>query len=269
MVDKNFIKTVKDFYSHNSRPMPWRETTNPYKIFLSEVMLQQTQVDRVIPKFLDFITHFPTISDLAQADFKDVLSHWAGLGYNRRALWLHQAAKEIEEKYRGRIPQSIEELSSLKGVGHNTAAAICTYAFNVPVVYIETNIRAVYIHHFFADRDDVSDAELYPLVQSHVDNKNPRQWYWALMDYGVYIKKLYKNPARKSKHHSKQSKFEGSNRQLRGNILKLLLSKSSISCVGAADELSIDVGKVEDVFQNLVKEGLVVQDAQISRYSLA
>ena len=269
MVDKNFIKTVKDFYSHNSRPMPWRETTDPYKIFLSEVMLQQTQVDRVIPKFQEFIARFPTISDLAQADFKDVLAYWAGLGYNRRALWLHQAAKDIVDKHQGLIPHTVEELSALKGVGHNTASAICAYAFNMPVFYIETNIRAVFIHHFFEDRDDVSDAELYPLVQSHVDNKNPRQWYWALMDYGVYIKKLYKNPARKSKHHSKQSKFEGSNRQLRGNILKLLLKKSSFTYIGMADELSIDVEKIEDVFQTLMKEGLIVQDARTSRYSLA
>jgi len=269
MIDKNFIKTVKDFYSQNSRPMPWRETTDPYKIFLSEVMLQQTQVDRVIPKFQQFITRFSTVADLAQAEFKDVLAHWAGLGYNRRALWLHQAAKEIVEKYEGIIPQTIEELSLLKGVGHNTAAAICAYAYNLPVVFIETNIRAVFIHHFFEDRDDVTDAELYQLVQSHVDNQHPRQWYWALMDYGVHIKKLHKNPARKSKHHTKQSKFEGSNRQIRGNILKLLLKKSSLTYIGVADELSIDVEKVEDVFQNLVKDGLVLQDARTSRYSLA
>lgn len=269
MIDANFIKTVKGFYAKNNRPMPWRETTDPYKILLSEIMLQQTQVDRVIPKFENFIAHFPSVSDLAKADFKDVLSQWVGLGYNRRALWLHQGAQQIVEKHDAKYPETVQDLILLKGIGHNTAAAVCAYAFNQPVVFIETNIRAVFIHHFFPDRSDVTDAELYPLVQSHVDNQNPREWYWALMDYGVNIKKLHKNPARKSKHHSKQSKFEGSKRQLRGNILKLLLKKPTLSHAIVADELVVDVDTVEDVFRSLIKEGLVVQDARTSQYSLA
>lgn len=269
MIDATFIKTVKDFYSLNNRPMPWRQTTDPYFILVSEVMLQQTQVDRVIPKFENFISHFPTVMDLAKAEFRDVLAQWAGLGYNRRALWLHQGAKQIVEKYDGKYPKTIEELISLKGVGHNTAAAICAYAYNKPVVFIETNIRAVFIHHFFPGRTDVSDAELYPLVQCHVDNKNPREWYWALMDYGVHIKKLHRNPARKSKHHTKQSKFEGSNRQLRGNILKLLLMKSAISSGYVADSLSVDEGKAQDILKTMESEGLIVRDSHHQKYSLA
>ena len=140
-----------------------------YTILISEVMLQQTQVDRVAPKFEAFIEAFPTVQALAQAEFKTVLGYWSGLGYNRRALWLQQAAKEIVEKYAGKVPQTISELSKLKGIGHNTAAAICAYAFNQPVVFIETNIRAVFIHHFFADRADVADSELLPIIADHVD----------------------------------------------------------------------------------------------------
>ena len=249
--------------------MPWRQTTDPYKIFISEVMLQQTQVDRVIPKFESFIQKFPTIQHLASAEFKDVLLQWSGLGYNRRALWLHQAAKEVTEKYSGIIPDSIEKLTQLKGVGHNTAAAICAYAFNRPVNYIETNIRAVFIHHFFQDRDDVHDKELLPLVEEYVDKIHPREWYWALMDYGVYLKKLHKNPARMSKHHIKQSTFEGSNRQLRGRILKLLLEEGAVSLGMVAERFPTKEAKVEDVFEDLVNEGLVVRDAHSAQYSLS
>lgn len=255
-MDFPFQKTVKDFASVHFRPMPWRETRDPYAIFLSEVMLQQTQVDRVIPKFQAFIQAFPTLQDLAGASFAEVLAEWSGLGYNRRALWLHAAAKKIVAEHCGQIPADLPQLIVLKGIGPNTAAAICVYAFNRPIPFIETNIRAVYIHHFFDDRDDVSDVEILPLVQETMDTNNPREWYWALMDYGVHLKKLYKNPARRSKHHTVQSRFEGSKRQLRGEILRTLLSGPTPYASFAADE------RAEKVLSDMERDGLIVRDGE-------
>lgn len=235
--------------------MPWRETADPYAIMVSEVMLQQTQVDRVIPKFEAFMKAFPTAADLAKASFKDVLAQWTGLGYNRRAKWLQEAAQEILRL--GSFPDDVDELVKLKGIGPNTAAAICVYAFNKPEVFVETNIRAVYIHHFFEDADDVYDRDIVQLVDETLDKANPREWYWALMDYGVYLKKKHKNPARRSKHHTKQSKFEGSRRQVRGNILKLLL-EDGMTLPILQDKVNDD--RFEDVLSELDKDGLVVRD---------
>lgn len=235
--------------------MPWRETDDPYAIMVSEVMLQQTQVDRVIPKFESFMKAFPTAADLAEASFKDVLAQWTGLGYNRRAKWLQEAAQEIVRL--GSFPTDPAELVKLKGIGPNTAAAICVYAFNQPEVFVETNIRAVYIHHFFEDTADVYDKDILQLVGETIDTENPREWYWALMDYGVHLKKKHKNPARRSKHHTKQPKFEGSRRQVRGNILKLLL-EDGMTVPMLQDK--VDDDRFEDVLAELEKDGLVVRD---------
>lgn len=203
--------------------MPWRTSTDPYYVIVSEIMLQQTQVSRVVPKFELFIHEFPTIDNLARAPLSEVLQVWVGLGYNRRAKYLHMAAQQIEQEYGGQIPRTLDELIKLPGIGHNTAAAIMNYAYNTPVVFIETNIRTVYLHHFFPNETDVHDKQLLPLVESTLPVDNPREWFWAIMDYGSHIKSQHPNPSRRSKHHSKQSKFEGSSRQLRGKILKLLL----------------------------------------------
>lgn len=238
--------------------MPWRETTDPYAIMVSEVMLQQTQVDRVIPKFNEFVKAFPTVDALAQAEFKEVLSHWSGLGYNRRAKWLHEAAQQISEA--GVFPQTIDDLVKLKGIGHNTAAAICAYAFNKPVVYVETNIRAVYIHHFFKNTDEVHDSDILPLVEKTIDYDNPREWYWALMDYGVHLKKKHKNPARKSKHHTKQSTFAGSKRQVRGRILRYLLEYEVSSLASLVRDVDANDYSLDEILQDMEKEGLVARD---------
>lgn len=235
--------------------MPWRETDDAYAIMVSEVMLQQTQVDRVIPKFESFMKAFPTAADLAEASFKDVLAQWTGLGYNRRAKWLQEAAQEIVRL--GSFPSDVDELVKLKGIGPNTAAAICVYAFNQPEVFVETNIRAVYIYHFFEDAADVHDRDILQLVTETMDRQNPREWYWALMDYGVHLKKTHKNPARRSKHHTKQSKFEGSRRQVRGNILKLLL-EDGMTLPILQDKVSDD--RFKDVLTELEKDGLIVRD---------
>lgn len=204
------------------RSMPWRDTTDPYYVLVSELMLQQTQVDRVIPKFNDFIKAFPTIQALSQAQLGEVLVLWSGLGYNRRAKFLHQAAQKVMADFQGTIPDRLDDLISLPGVGPNTAGAILAYGFNQPVVFVETNIRTVYFHHFFSQDLGVSDKDVREVVESTLDHEHPREWYWAMMDYGSYLKKQGLGRIDQSRHYKKQSPLKGSLREVRGGIVKAL-----------------------------------------------
>jgi len=234
-----FRKTVLDYFTTHGRSFPWRETTDPYAILVSEIMLQQTQTARVADYFPRFMRQFPTIESLAAAPLRAVLSLWQGLGYNRRALFLKRCAEALVERYRGVFPQTIGDLISLPGIGPYTARAVLVFAFNQPHVIIETNIRAVFLHHFFPRRDNVPDREITPLVEKTLDRGNPRQWFFALMDYGSHLKEIYRNPSRRSAHHTVQPPFEGSNRQLRGAILRCLaagpLSRKALVKVVADD----------------------------------
>ena len=182
-------------------------------------MLQQTQVDRVIPKFAAFIKKFPDETALAKAPLAEVVQQWQGLGYNRRAKFLHEAAKEIVRL--GTFPNDETDLIALPGVGKNTAGAVMAYAYNQPAIFIETNVRAVYIHHFFADQDSVDDKDIRALLEKTIDKEHPREFYWGLMDYGNYLKKQGIKPAR-SRHYKKQPPLKGSVREVRGQILAIL-----------------------------------------------
>lgn len=207
------------------REMPWRQDTRPYYVLVSEIMLQQTQVDRVIPKFEAFIAAFPDVPTLAQASLADVLKLWSGLGYNRRAKFLHEAAQKIILDFDGKFPDTHESLISLPGVGVNTAGAILTYSFNQPVVFIETNVRTVYFHHYFEDSSDVTDRELREVVEQTLDREHPREWYWAIMDYGSFLKRQGVGRNDKSRHYKKQSALKGSVREVRGQIIKELTAE--------------------------------------------
>jgi len=221
--EHDFVDTVWSYYrEHKRAALPWRKSKKPYCILVSEIMLQQTQVDRVIPKYQAFLKQFPTVQKLAAAPLSDVLILWQGLGYNRRAKLLHQCAQVVVHTHKGRFPRDFEALKALPGVGPYTAGAICAFAYNQAVPLIETNIRTVFIHHFFHDKTDVSDAALVRYIALTMDHKNPREWYWALMDYGSYLKKTVGNLNVKSKHYVKQSKFQGSDRQIRGAIVRAL-----------------------------------------------
>lgn len=221
---QNFQKQIWDFYDKKGRHnLPWRKTSNPYHILVSEIMLQQTQVARVLEKYSLFIKKYPTVKSLANASVSDILEIWIGLGYNRRALSLKRGAEKILIKHKGIMPKERYELEALPGIGPYTAGAIRAFAFNLPEIFIETNIRRVYIHHFFKNKKNIDDKEIIPIVHATLAVGRPREWYWALMDYGAHVPKFKKtNPNTKSKHYVKQSKFDGSKRQLRGNILKLL-----------------------------------------------
>lgn len=251
---KEFQELVWEYWRRNGRQgLPWREAPTPYNVVVSELMLQQTQVERVVPKFLEFTERFPDFPALAKAQLSEVLIAWQGLGYNRRAKYLHELAKVVVTL--GGLPDTVEELVKLPGIGKNTAGAILAYAFDQPVVYIETNIRTVYLHHFFADQFDVDDKELLPIIERTFDRDEPRAWYSALMDYGSYLKKQCYGRNNASKHYKKQSKFEGSVRQVRGAIVRALtssaLKRSELERVVGADE------RFETALQQLVTEGII------------
>lgn len=252
--EQECIQLVWEYYSDHKRPMPWRDNPDPYWVLVSEIMLQQTQVKRVMIKFPEFIETFPDFASLSQASLSEVLQVWQGMGYNRRAKYLWQIAQLIEQEYQGVLPRDPEILATFPGIGKATAGSIIAFAYNIPTVFIETNIRRVFIHHFFHDKDEVSDAEIMPLVNSTVSSDNPREWYYALMDYGTYLKTQVMNPNRKSKHYTVQGAFEGSNRQVRAHILRLLLQRPY-----SLDEL-IDVIQDERVMmnlKNLIKEEMI------------
>lgn len=258
---RNFIKTVQDFYTEKGRhDLPWRKVCDPYKIALSEIMLQQTQVSRVIGKYNEFITQFPSIQTLAASNLTDVLRLWSGLGYNRRAKYLHQMAKTVRDEYGGKFPKTSIELNQLPGIGAYTAGAIISFAYNKPATIIETNIRTVYIHHFFSARKKVADAELLPLIEHTLDQENPREWYWALMDYGTFLKASGSKVHRTSASYAKQSPFKGSRRQLRGDILRVLLEKPQTlqSFVRIHDKKQGN--EIKSILHDLVHEGLVKKE---------
>jgi A/G-specific adenine glycosylase len=219
---EDFQEIVWQKGSELYRDMPWRVNTEPYFVLVSEIMLQQTQVDRVIPKFHQFMMAFPTIQALATAPLGDVLKVWSGLGYNRRAKFLHEAAKKIINEFNGSIPETFDTLVQLPGVGPNTAGAILAYSFNKPAIFIETNVRTVYFFHLFPDNSSISDKELKEKVAETIDTEHPREWYWALMDYGAFLKNEGAGQIDRSKHYKKQAPLKGSLREVRGLILKSL-----------------------------------------------
>ncbi|HEX7963388.1 MAG TPA: hypothetical protein VF466_02250 [Candidatus Saccharimonadales bacterium] len=254
-----FQQTVFDYYrKHGRHDLPWRRPAaggrfDPYRILVSEVMLQQTQVPRVLPKFQEFTAQFPTFTALAAAPLGDVLKAWSGLGYNRRAKFLWEAARQVTGKYGGELPQTSAELVVLPGVGPNTAGAILAYAFNKPAVFIETNVRTVFIHHFFAAEQGIADKRILDLVARSLPD-DARSWYWALMDYGTYLKQTAGNLNKLSKHYAVQSAFQGSKRQLRGQVLRLLGQGRRTEAELLA--LLADA-RATDVLADLVNEGLV------------
>lgn len=220
-------------------------------------MLQQTQVDRVIDKYALFIKTFPTLRSLAKAPLDKLLRTWQGLGYNRRALMLLKCAQQIVKEFKGAIPDRPELLEKLPGLGKATSASICAFAFNKPVIFIETNIRTVFIHEFFPHKKDITDNDLLPLVAQTLDKKNPYTWYSALMDYGAHLKKRYPNPSRKSAHHTRQSKFEGSDRQIRGKVLKVLLNQNKLSFAKLSEKITADTIRCKRILKGLAEEGFI------------
>jgi len=255
---RRFKDIIWRCYRKHGRDFPWRRTHDPYKILVSEIMLQQTQTSRVEGKYVEFLGRFPNFKSLAKASVSDVLRAWSGLGYNRRALALKKTAEIVVQNYNGKLPRDPESLDELPGIGAGTAGAIRAFAFNLPSVFIETNIRRVFIHFFFSKKKKVSDREILELIEMTADKRNSREWYWALMDYGAMLGREQKeNPNRKSAHYTKQSKFTGSNRELRGKILRLRLAHPKISLKEIAAKAGGELSRAMQVIAALKSEGFL------------
>ena len=282
---EKLLNAVSAYYKKEGRhELPWRKTRDPYHILVSELMLQQTQVARVVPKYAPFLKIFSSFRSLGEASFPKVLGEWSGLGYNRRAKYLHQAAKIVTEKYAGIMPKTAEEIEALPGVGNYTARAVMAFAYNQPVVFIETNIRTVFTHLYFSHRarvtlatkQKVSDKELLSLIEKALalaqrQGIEPRDFYAALMDYGSHLKSSGVKVNSKSSHYTKQSKFAGSPRQLRGALIRELLQGSAtfprlvknisktITRKNLVAELGLELEKLETeemVFKKAQKYGI-------------
>jgi A/G-specific adenine glycosylase len=262
-----FRRIVWAYYKNSGRhELPWRKTKDPYQILVSELMLQQTQVDRVIPFYKNFLSKFPTIRTLAAAPLSDVLKAWQGLGYNRRAQMLHIAAKTIAMEYGGEVPHDIATLESLPGIGPYTARAVAAFAFNQDVIFIETNIRTVLLHHLYQKRRKVRDAELIESLERFLPRGRSREWYSALMDYGSFLKRKHGARNMQSAHYVRQSIFSGSLREMRGAVLRALTRRDA-----TYSELRKLYGKnrgtqVQRALAALHTEGLVSRDGHT--YSL-
>lgn len=244
--------TVRGYWKkHGRHDLPWRKTRDPYRVMVSEMMLQQTQVSRVLEKYQEFLKKFPSARALAKAPLSDVLKVWSGLGYNRRGKYLHDAAKVIAKKYKGIVPKDVAALRALPGMGPYTASAVRVFAFDLPDILIETNIRSVFIHHFFEDKKSVRDVDLIPIATKAAQVMDPREWHWALMDYGAHLKKSGVKNNAKSAHYVKQSKFRGSLREVRGAILRELHANRKL------DTLSFEKSRIEAALKSLEKDGLV------------
>ena len=233
-----FQAKVREEGRRTWRELPWRQTRDAYEIWISEVMLQQTQVARVQTRWEAWLDRFPTVDALAVASDADVLVAWQGMGYNRRALALHEAARQVSECFGGVFPDDREALLALPGIGPSTAAGIRAFAFDLPGVYLETNVRAVFIHELFPTAESVSDASLTPLVEAACPQVDVRGWYYALLDYGAWLKRSVPNPTRRATAYVRQSRFEGSHRQKRAFVLRTLLgARQAEACggLGAAE----------------------------------
>lgn len=254
-----FQEKIRHHYRTHGRRLPWREDHDPYRVLVSEIMLQQTQVERVLSKYREFLLRFPTVRALASAPLRDVLQTWQGLGYNRRAMALHRTAQQLVQDFDAMLPDAPETLCTLPGIGPATAGALTVFAFNKPAAFIETNIRRVFIHFFFPGKDRVDDRQILPLVEQTLDRTDPRSWYYALMDYGVMLKTAGENPNRRSAHYHRQSAFHDSDRQIRGRIVKALVNQPMFTVEELVHAVGASPGRVRAMLDRLVSEGLVKQ----------
>ena len=257
MTNKLFRDKIYHYYREQRRVLPWRTTSDPYQILVSEIMLQQTQVERVKDKYTTFLSVFPDFTSLSLAPLREILKVWQGLGYNRRALSLQKTAQIVANKYQGKLPPFVEILETFPGIGRATASAICVFAFHKPVAFIETNIRRVYIFFFFGEQERILDAQLLHLVEKTLDRSNPREWYYALMVYGAMLKKERQNPNKKSARYHKQAPFVNSDRQIRGLIIRAFLVKKEYTLDDIVNYLQFDAKRVKKNLLQLEREGFI------------
>jgi len=254
---QHFIDTVWRYYKEHQRTsLPWRQTDDPYRVVVSELMLQQTQVIRVIPKYRAFLQQFPNTKQLAQSSLAAVITAWQGLGYNRRAKLLHECAQVVHSDYYGRWPRSVPLLEKLPGIGPYTASAVTAFAYNQPAVCVETNIRTAVIYHYFPKETEISEAAIRDVIRATLDMQHPREWYWALMDYGAHLKRTRGNFNRQARSYTKQSRFAGSDREIRGAIIRSLTTQPVVSLQQLV-QAGFSGKRVQEQLRALNEEGFI------------
>ena len=274
-------EAVLCWYEKNGRKLPWRETTDPYKILVSEMMLQQTQVDRVIPKYNAFLEEFPTTQTLATAATADVLRMWSGLGYNRRALYLQKCARAIEAEHKGIFPEKENELQELPGIGPYTRAAVVSFAFNKNIAVIDVNIELLYKRIFYNKAENVQ-----AIAQTLLPKERSRDWHNALMDIGALfctaknpkcndcpLSKFCASANKKERHEATREKkkvvpFKESDRIVRGTVLKLLTKENNQEITKVYKQLleqniKREKEKFEEIVLQLEKDGLVKRENNV------
>lgn len=257
-----FSDRIWRYYEKNGRDFPWRNTVDPYRIILSELMLQQTQTERVLPKYLQFLDQWPDFCSMATSTLSDVLLAWRGLGYNRRALAIRTIAQK-SETFGWNLPANYEQLLQFPMIGPASAAAIMAFSYGQNSIYLETNIRRVLIHQFHPLQEQVTDRELREDLQALlVFQSDPKQWYYALMDYGVYLKGQLVNPNRRSAHYQKQAAFANSNRQIRGLLLVVFTEQGKLPLAELYDRVPFPQERVRECLEALVREGFVEESLQ-------
>jgi A/G-specific adenine glycosylase len=252
-----FRRVIYQNYEKQGRELPWRKTRDPYKILISEIMLQQTQVERVLTKYDVFLEQFPDFGSLARAPLPEILLAWQGLGYNRRAQAVQKIAQQVMAEFGGQLPGERQSLENMPGIGAATAGALMAFAFEQPTVFIETNIRRVYLYFFYPDLEAVPDKKLWLLIMLTLDVPEVRSWYYALMDYGAMLKKKIPNPNRRSAHYARQSPFQGSDRQIRSWILKLFLQATELPENFILDKITSDSSRIKRILAQLTHENFL------------
>lgn len=249
---------ILSWYSIHKRDLPWRKTTNPYYILLSEIMLQQTQVDRVIEKYNLFTNKYPNIQDLANANTAQLIKDWSGLGYNRRVIFLQKCAQAVLKEYQGKMPTTCEELLGLPGIGPYTAAAICSFAYNHEVPCIDTNIRRVLIHELKL-KETIDQKELREIAKNAIPKNKSREWHNALMDYGSSVLTVKKTGI---KPIGKQPKFKDSRRYYRGQVLKMLKENKSVTIPLLKKVFAKIENEIKDILKDLQRDGLIIVEKE-------
>lgn len=260
---ETFQREVFDWFREHGRDLPWRHTRDPYRILVSEIMLQQTQVERVIPKYAAFLREFDSVSDLARATTAQVLRAWRGLGYNRRALYLHRAAQEVHTRYAGTFPCDLEALEALPGVGRYTARAVACFAFGAQVAVVDTNVRRVLTELADPNRErEFSPREVEALADSVLPPGRAWEWNQALMDYGAMV--VPRRPALPSTHSSRGPRFEHTNRFWRGRIVDVLRDTEGDVAIPelfyALPNDGRDEQRVRSLVRALHEEGMIQYD---------
>lgn len=288
-----------DWYQMNARDLPWRRTHDPYRILVSEVMLQQTQVDRVIPKYKEFLRHFPTIEALATAPAADVIRVWSGLGYNRRAINLQRTAQAVVARHDGVMPEDLDALQALPGIGPYTAGAVACFAYGNDVGFVDTNIRRVLHRLCFGPELPETRAtarELGNLARRIVPDGQGYQWNQALMELGA-VQCTARKPAcltcpltihcranpqiqtlladrRGGARSTREEPFEGSNRYYRGRVVEALrglndgeaLNLTSLGPAVREDFSSEHLGWLAGIVDGLRRDGLAEIAEDVAKY---